>query len=195
MWRPFPTPGKKSRKNHPGLEVFEVSVDGEHDFPGPHRAVPPMRFALVLAPEASPAAGPDLTRYLVVCGLVIAGLMGLAWVFRRFVAGHMRVRAAQRSLQVLDVLPLSGKHKLLVVRCHDRSFLLGLGEKEVRAIAELDAPGFPGTPAVIPRGGATRSFSSELESQQDLDPTPDSLGPAARDRAAAGVRRKEGLLA
>jgi len=97
-----------------------------------------MRFATVLVPEVGPATGPDLTRYALVCALSIGALLALAWVFRRHVAGQLRTRAARRSLQVLDVLPLSGKQKLVVVRCYDRSFLLGLGEKEVRSIAELE---------------------------------------------------------
>ena len=100
-----------------------------------------MRIALfVPAGEATPVSvqGPDLTRYLVVCALAILFVLGAAALFRRFAAQHLRARAAKRSLQVLDVLPLGGKQKLVVVRCYDRSFLLGLGEKEVRSIAELD---------------------------------------------------------
>lgn len=98
-----------------------------------------MRSILGLVNEVGPATGPDLTRYLVVCGASILCLCALAWVFRRTVAGHLRARAARRSLQVLDVLPLTGKQKLVVVRCYDRSFLLGVGDKEVHSIAELES--------------------------------------------------------
>jgi flagellar biogenesis protein FliO len=97
-----------------------------------------MRSILALVPEVGPATGPDLTRYLVVCGASILCLCVLAWLFRRTVAGHLRARASRRSLQVLDVLPLTGKQKLVVVRCYDRSFLLGVGDKEVHSIAELE---------------------------------------------------------
>ncbi len=120
--------------------------------------------SLVLVPEAGP--GPDLTRYLLVCAISIAGLVGLAWLFRRFAAQHLRARAARRSLQVLDVLPLSGKQKLVVVRCYDRSFLLGVGEKEVRSIAELE-------PAHLPRGPSeASSFSRALEAELVVRPAP-----------------------
>lgn len=137
-----------------------------------------MRSALLLVPEAAPATGPDLTRYLVVCGLAIAGLIALAWVFRRFVAGHVKARAARRSLQVLDVLPLSGKQKLVVVRCYDRSFLLGLGEKEVRAIAELDGETAPAEPGSAPPAGPRVPFTLELA--HELRPRPS----AARSESA-----------
>ena len=92
----------------------------------------------VLVLESVSARGPDLTRYFLVCVGLLLLVLGLAFLFRRFVAGGLRRRAAKRSLRVLDVLPLGGKQKLVVVRCYDRSFLLGLGDKDVCSIAELD---------------------------------------------------------
>ena len=154
-----------------------------------------MRFATVLVPEVGQATGPDLTRYGLVCALSIAALLALAWVFRRHVAVQLRSRAARRVLQVLDVLPLSGKQKLVVVRCYDRSFLLGLGEKEMQTIAELESavPAASAAPASTaatvdaarPRhSSAARSFGTELESELALRPVPPpSLGS------------KEGVLA
>src|SRR6185436_18545488 len=91
--------------------------------------------------STAPSLGPsgfDLWNYLLVCGLVLGLLIGAAYLLRRFVAGNLRRRAAERSLRVVDMLPLHGRVKLVVVRCYDRSFLLGLGDKEVRSIAELD---------------------------------------------------------
>lgn len=88
---------------------------------------------------ASLGAGPDLTRYLLVCGGMIALLLALAYAFRRLVRGAQSARAARRSLQMLDLLPLGGKQRLAVVRCYDRTFVLGLGDKEVALVAELDS--------------------------------------------------------
>jgi len=73
------------------------------------------------------------------CVLVIGGICTLGVMLRKLMARTVRKRASKRSLQVMDVLPLGGKQRLAVVRCYDRSFLLGIGDKEVRAIAELDA--------------------------------------------------------
>lgn len=98
-----------------------------------------MRPFLAILPDvaARSANEPDLTRYLLVCALLIVVLGVLAYGARRFLVGAVRGRAATRSLQVIDVLPLGGKQRLCVVRCYDRTFALGLGEKEVSVVAEL----------------------------------------------------------
>lgn len=85
------------------------------------------------------SSGPDLTRYFFACGLIFVLILGLAYGFRRLFADGMRRRAEKRSLRVIDVLPLGGKQRLSVVRCYDRTFALGVGEKEVSLLAELDA--------------------------------------------------------
>ncbi len=82
--------------------------------------------------------GPDLSRYLMVCSGLLVLVVALSWGFRRLVAQKLASRAARRSLAVIDVLPLGGRRQLSVVRCYDRTFVLGLGEKDVRLIVELD---------------------------------------------------------
>ena len=84
------------------------------------------------------ARGPDLSRYLLVCCGLLALVVALSWGFRRLVAQKLASRAARRSLAVIDVLPLGGRRQLSVVRCYDRTLVLGLGEKDVRLIVELD---------------------------------------------------------
>ena len=100
----------------------------------------PILALLLSAPVAdlAPRSGPDLTRYLLVCGGLLIGIVVLAWGFRKLLADQLRARASRRSLALVDVLPLGGKRQLGVVRCYDRTFVLGLGEKDVRLIAELD---------------------------------------------------------
>ena len=83
--------------------------------------------------------GPDLTRYFLVCGFLIVAILGISWGFRRLFAGSLSTRAKQRHLAILDVLPLGKGRQISVVRCFDRTFALGLGEKTVSLIAELDA--------------------------------------------------------
>tara|TARA_R110002126_G_scaffold28577_1_gene95302 strand:+ start:12621 stop:13091 length:471 start_codon:yes stop_codon:yes gene_type:complete len=94
-------------------------------------------LALVLETPAR-AGGPDLTRYFTVVAILVVAVVGLGWGFRRVVAGAIKQRSSKRSLQVVDVLPLGGKRQLTVVRCYDRTFALGLGEKDVTLVAELD---------------------------------------------------------
>ena len=91
-----------------------------------------------LVAEAAANPGPDLTRYFVVCGVLLGAITLLAWGFKKLIAGNLSARAAKRNLQILDVLPMGGKQKLAVVRCYDRTFLIGLGDKEISPISELD---------------------------------------------------------
>lgn len=158
-----------------------------------------MRSILVLAPEVGPAGGPDLTRYVLVCSATIAALLALAWLFRRTVAGQLKSRAARRSLQVLDVLPLSGKQKLVVIRCYDRSFLLGLGDKEVRSLAELDLELAP-IPAAPPRAqnrSVLDAFGTILRGRLRATPTADAEPAPTPEPAAApaAARSREGVVA
>ena len=162
-----------------------------------------MRLATVLVPEVGQASGPDLTRYLLVCGALIVGLMALAWAFRRFFSGRLKARASKRSLQVLDVLPLSGKQKLIVVRCYDRSFLLGVGEKEVRSIAELDTESAASevVGASAPRGAFQDKLEEKLERRLELEPVraaaeQKAVTPADGPRASgASLGSRDGVLA
>jgi flagellar biogenesis protein FliO len=93
------------------------------------------------APDLSGLAGsegPDLSRYLAVCALLILLVAGLGVGYRTLAASGWRGRARGRALTAVDVLPLGGRQKLAVVRCYDKSFLIGLGEKELCLIAALD---------------------------------------------------------
>jgi len=91
-----------------------------------------------LATQLSADSGPDLTRYFAVCGVLLGAIALLAWGFKKLIAGNLTMRASKRNLQILDVLPMGGKQKLAVVRCYDRAFLIGLGDKEISPISELD---------------------------------------------------------
>lgn len=143
-------------------------------------------LALATTPP-SEAGGPDMTRYLMVCALLLALIGALAFLFKRFVAGAVRARAARRSLQILDVLPLGGKQRMCVVRCYDRTFALGLGDKEVALIAELD-------PVVAPEAsGAGVAFGEHLEKAEARPGLVGSLfgmgrTPAARPTSGAKKR-------
>jgi flagellar biogenesis protein FliO len=114
--------------------------------------------ALLAQSTRQGAQGPDLTRYLLVCVLLLVALGALGWGMKKLVAGAVRQRADKRSLQVMDLMPLGGKQRLAVVRCYDRTFALGLGEKEIALIAELDPVVRPAsTPTTTPVEAA--SFS------------------------------------
>ena len=153
--------------------------------PSRHLAMLQPHLLVVADTTLGGTQGPDLTRYLVVCGglLLLVGLLGFA--FRKLVTRTLAARAAQRQMQVMDVLPLGGKHKLCVVRCYDRTFLLGVGEKELSQIAELDpviAPARETPPGKV----ELHAFSKVLERLR---------GPSAAPAAASTTNlSREGLL-
>jgi hypothetical protein len=71
-----------------------------------------------LVPSELGSAGFDVWNYLLVCGLVLGCLVAGAYLLRRFVAGSVRRRAAERSLRVVDVLPLHGRSMKSRAVCH-----------------------------------------------------------------------------
>jgi flagellar biogenesis protein FliO len=116
------------------------------------------------------STGPDLTRYFVVCTILVVATGLVAWGFRRLVSSNLKVRAAKRSLQTLDVLPLGGKRKVAVVRCYDRTFVLGLGDHEITPIAELDPVTTGDIPAVPPSKANDAEFAAALEAVSQAMP-------------------------
>ena len=105
---------------------------------------------LVLLSDPERAAtfpdGPDLTRYFLACGGLLLLVLLVAYGFKRGFAKTLAARAARRSLRIVDVLPLGGSKRLVVVNCYDRVFLVGQGEKELCRIAELDSDEVSGPP-------------------------------------------------
>ena len=95
-------------------------------------------LALATLTETIPT-GPDLSRYFTVVGLMIAILLAVAYGLKRFAAVSGRLGRDRKGLSMIEVLPLGGRRQLAIVRCYDRTFALGLGEKNVSLIAELDA--------------------------------------------------------
>lgn len=117
------------------------------------------------------STGPDLTRYFMVCAILVVVTGLVAWGFRRLVSSNLKVRAAKRSLQTLDVLPLGGKRKVAVVRCYDRTFVLGLGDHEITPIAELDPVTTGEIPAVPPSKANDAEFAAALAAVNEALPS------------------------
>jgi flagellar biosynthetic protein FliO len=141
------------------------------------------------SPALGGTEGPDLTRYLLVCAGLLLLVGGLAWAARRFLAGTLKARAARRAMQVLDVLPLGGRQRLAVVRCYDRTFLLGMGDKEVSLVTELDASIAPPDAAEAPSVEA-RSFADVLvRAHPRAAAAPAPAAPPARPRL-----QREGIV-
>ena len=137
------------------------------------------------------AEGPDLTRYLMVCGFLVLLILLLGVGMRKVTAAGWVGRGSARTLETLDVLPLGGRQKLAVVRCYDRSYLIGMGDKEVRLLAALDpeqeeSDQAPADTVLEATPAAEEGFLAALRrSAADVLPAP-------RRRARAGLGK--GLL-
>lgn len=84
------------------------------------------------------AASPNLGAMTAVIAVFLVCLIATGYGVRRLLGSAWRARAAKRSLSVIDVLPLGGRRQLVVVRCYDRTLALGLGDRDVSLLAELD---------------------------------------------------------
>ena len=115
-----------------------------------------------LAPTFGASGGPDLGWLLATVTVFVVTIAGLAFLFKKVVGGSLRARASKRDLHVLDVLPLGNKRQLAVVRCYDRTFALGLGEKSVDLVAELDS-GAIDHDRQAAEGAADAPFTARLE--------------------------------
>lgn len=87
----------------------------------------------------APATEPDMTRYLVVSGALLGALFLASFLVRRLVGTSRLTLGSRRGIQILEAASLGGSKKAVVVRCYDRTFLVGVGDKEVCSIAELDS--------------------------------------------------------
>lgn len=150
--------------------------------------IPDLLSCALLSPRAAEPTygggeGPDLTRYLTVCVVLLVAIAGTAWLFRRLVLGTLKAKAAGRSLQVLDVLPLGNKQRLCVVRCYDRTFALGLADHAVSLVAELDPAVGEGAPGTAPSRADALAFAETLHAAVPRTP-PDRRTPRGRRTAA-----------
>ena len=96
----------------------------------------------------------SIVQYLAALALVIALILGLAWILRRSgFAPMVRTPRGKRRLEVLEVLPLDPKRRLALVRCDAKAHLLLLGaDGDLVVATDLDAPRFEAAlpPATLP---------------------------------------------
>jgi len=90
-------------------------------------------------------------RFVLALAFVVGLIGALAWAVRRFgLAGRLVPRPGRtRRVQVLEITPLDGRHKLVLIQRESTQHLLLLGpgtpllvERGISAEAETDAGGF-----------------------------------------------------
>jgi flagellar biogenesis protein FliO len=125
------------------------------------------------------AEGLDMSRYLFAC-LVVLGLLCLgAFALTRLKNSAIVQRAKKRSLRIVDVLPLGRKQRLCVVRAYDRTFVLGVGEREVALVAEIDQDDDLASEALV-----------QAESEASAAKAPTSFAALVQSFAGAALQRR-----
>ena len=114
-----------------------------------HSAVAAAIFAAPTMPAAAGTSGAagGLLRVTVALLVVLAAVLGTAWLTRRVrrFSGN-----ANGGLEVLAQLSLGSKERAVLVRVGERQLLLGVGSGGVRTLHVLDAP----APGAAPAAGA-----------------------------------------
>lgn len=98
----------------------------------------------------------DYLRFVAALAFVVALIVGLAWMVRRFgLVGAAAVarRTGERRLAVVEVLPVDTKRRLLLVRRDGIEHLVMLGA-ERDLVIETGIPAAAAPHAVMPRQGS-----------------------------------------
>ncbi|WP_341501689.1 flagellar biosynthetic protein FliO [Gallaecimonas sp. GXIMD4217] len=85
--------------------------------------------------SGGPELGASLWQLLLSLALVIAVVVALGYLVRRFQPGMLG-----GPLKVVAQLPLGARQRLLVVQAGKQQLLLGVSQNEIRLIKELDEP-------------------------------------------------------
>lgn len=115
-----------------------------------------------LAAEApSQAPSPDLaggvSQMLLALGLVLALVLALYWLARRFLPGATGLGQTP-GLKVLGRLALGPKKGLVLVEVGQRVLVLGLGEQDITLLATIDDPAEVASLSAGVRGGFGRAL-------------------------------------
>ncbi len=157
-----------------------------------------INLALLVTVPQETTSGPDITRYMIICVTLVLAVIFLGWLFQRLVGGALSSRASNRSLRIVDVLPMGGKRKLSVVRCYDRTFVIGVGERELSLVAELDGEDeelipAPALPAKMGFGEALKRVRRRIQSESKGDKQTKEAGSVrtAASKAVSAQAPKE----
>ena len=89
--------------------------------------------------------GLPLVKFISAFVLVIAAMLGLAWVLKRAgLAGHVLKVGQKRRLQVVESMPVDHRRRLMLVRRDDREHLILLGPDHATVVeGDILAPRQP----------------------------------------------------
>lgn len=95
--------------------------------------------------------------------VIMAAVIALTYYASRWYAGRMRRSASVGNMKIIDRLSLAPGASIMAVQIGDRFYLLGVSDKNVRFLCELED--FVPEPVAAP--GAQASFSRLLRGFMD----------------------------
>jgi len=112
--------------------------------------------AAALAQEAAPALDGRLGQLLGSLLLVLALVVGLAWLARRLNGGRL---AAGRNLRLVGGLSLGSRERIMVVEVGEVQLVLGVAPGRVQTLHVLDKP--------LSEAPAPEGFAARLAQQMN----------------------------
>ncbi len=128
------------------------AMDGKKRTQRPNRLCMVLMVAILLSPSLATAAEPvlpagpslDFSSLLSVVtslALVLALILAAGWVMRRM---NRVQRGGTTALEVVDVLPVGPKEKIILVRAGQSHLLVGLTAGRLSPLGEVNAGDTPG---------------------------------------------------
>jgi flagellar protein FliO/FliZ len=115
---------------------------------------------VVPAPIASPVSLGGMLQVLLGLGLVLAAVVGSAWLLRRFSPGQI---GAGGAVKVIGGVALGPKERLVLVEIGETWLVLGVAPGQVNTLHTLAKPEGGAFAAEMPSGGGEHGFSTWLK--------------------------------
>jgi flagellar protein FliO/FliZ len=112
------------------------------------------------APIVSPVSFGGMLQVLLGLGLVLAAVVGSAWLLRRFSPGQI---GAGGAVRVIGGVALGPKERLVLVEIGETWLLLGVAPGQVNSLHTLPKPENGAITTEVPSGVGERSFSAWLK--------------------------------
>lgn len=108
------------------------------------------------APIVSPVSFGGMLQVLLALGLVLAAVVGSAWLLRRFSSGQA---GAGGAVKVIGGVALGPKERLVLVEIGETWLVLGVAPGQVNALHTLARPAGGSFVAELPSDGGEHGFS------------------------------------
>jgi len=126
--------------------------------------------------EKKGVAGAHLSKMFISLGLVIALMLAIAWLFKKFTSGGARISINNKMIKVITREYIGAKNYLAVVMVMDKYLLLGITPDSITALAEIE--------------DIQGEFLEKKKREDKLEDLPGKKGEVLKDNAGKNVFEK-----